>query len=271
MSTPAQPSSRAELARAWSSELRLTAYVPISDEEIDDFLRAQLDFLVDALGQSEFSPKPASGVGTRLVTQGFTGEQTLGATVEVLGRGLPAQHELRTVEELPSKVISLLGTLTRGFTTAFRHRVLDQQEDVQRALLRIRAIAERDRQVSEARFRGLFDSAPIGIAISRLDGSITETNRALTEILRYPPAELTGLGVRELFHPDDSTRLSAAYQELIEGQRLRFRAKVKLLAAKGDAAWASVAVSLLRDADGSPTHHVTMIEDSSDVHLLEQR
>lgn len=49
--------------------------------------------------------------------RGFIGEQSLGATVEILGHGLPTLGELRTVEGLAGKVISLLSALATGFTT----------------------------------------------------------------------------------------------------------------------------------------------------------
>lgn len=271
MSAPPEPVSREELTRDWSDALSPTIYVPLSDDEILHVLLGLLDRLIDVLGCAKFSPQPATDVGVRLVTQGFIGERSLGATVEILGHGLPTLSELRTVEGLAEKVISLLGGLTTGYTTAFRRRALDQQEEVKRALLQATHEAERKRLASEARFREVFDAAPLGIAISQPDGAITDTNAALTEILRYPPAELVGRAVHEFFHPEDAERLSAAYQELIDGQRARFRTRVKLLAAKEDPTWASLAVSVLLDAEGNPAQHVTMVEDVSDVHLLEQR
>jgi diguanylate cyclase (GGDEF)-like protein/PAS domain S-box-containing protein len=247
-----------------------TSVVPISDNEIDNVIRGLLDRLVDTLTAATFSPQPAAGIGARLGEQGFAGEHSLGHTVEILGHGLPALAELSNVEGLTGKVISLLGVLASGYTTALRRRILDQQDDVKQALLQARQTAELERWASEARFRAVFDSAPLGMAISGLGGRITQTNGALVNILRYLPAELTGREVRDLFHPDDAAPLSAAYQELITGQRPDFRDRVKLRNAKGDTIWASLAVSVLRDAQGTPTHHVTMVEDVTDTHLLEE-
>ncbi|MGH3838080.1 MAG: EAL domain-containing protein, partial [Pseudonocardiaceae bacterium] len=44
-----------------------------------------------------------------------------------------------------------------------------------------------------------------------------------------------------------------------------------LLAANGDTTWVALTVTVLCDAAGSPTHHVTMVEDFTDRQLLEQR
>ncbi|HEX2298870.1 MAG TPA: EAL domain-containing protein [Pseudonocardiaceae bacterium] len=238
--------------------------MPRSDDQIAHFLRGLLDRLIEALTQPRFSPRAAADVGAQLVRQGFVGEESLGATVKLLAHALPAHSELRTVAELPGKIASLLGELASGYATALRRRTLDQQEDVKSAL--VRSIRE-----GEARFREVFSSTPVGSAISELNGAVTQSNAALADILGYAPGQLVGRDVRELFHPEDAGLLAAIYRDLADGLRSRFRARVKLLDAKGDTTWASLAVSVLRDAAGSPTHHVTMVEDVTDVHLLEER
>ncbi|HEX2297164.1 MAG TPA: diguanylate cyclase, partial [Pseudonocardiaceae bacterium] len=256
--------------RAWSDGLSTTGYVPLAPEEIDEILVGMVDELFRALGQPDYSPRPAMAVGARLVVTGFTGERSLGVSVEVLGFGLPAQHELVDVKGLPGRVTSLLGALATGYTGEFRRWTLDQQEAAKRALLRAKDEAERGRRVSEARFREVFEAAPLGVVISQLTGSITAGNAALSEIFGDQPAELARRDIGELFHPDDAGRMSGAYQELTMGRRHRYRTRAKL-ATLEDANWASVSVSVLRDADGNPTHHVTMVEDFGDVHLLEQQ
>ncbi len=252
--------SRVELTRAWSESIRSTIVAPLlPDEQVDELLGNLLDCLLDGLAQPVFSPQPAIAVGAQLVAYGFVGDQSLGRTVEILGNALPGQPELGTVEGLERKLISLLGALATGYTSALHRRMINRPEESARSIA-----------ASEARFGEVFDSAPLGMAISQLDGPITRTNSALTEILRYLPAELAGHSFRELVHPDDAMMLSAAYQDLVKGKPSRFRARVKLRNAEGDAIRVSLAVSVLRDADGTPTHDITMVEDYTEVHLLEQ-
>ncbi|MGH4025758.1 MAG: putative bifunctional diguanylate cyclase/phosphodiesterase [Pseudonocardiaceae bacterium] len=264
MDVPAEPASREDLARAWWAALRATCYMPLPAGQAANLIAGLLDRLVEALTQDTFAPHPAAEVGARLVKDGFVGARSLGVTLELLAQTLPTQAELQPVAGLSGKVASLLGELASGYATALRRRTLDQQEEVKSAL--VRSI-----RMGEAKFREVFDAAPLGIAISRLDGPITDTNITLGEILGQTPASLTDCDIRELFHPEDAGLLAAIYQNLANGQRSRFRARVKLLDANGDTTWASLAVSLLRDAEGTPTHHVTMVEDVTDVHLLEER
>lgn len=250
MNSPDQRSSLAGLARAWSDAVSSTAEVPLPDERIEEYLLEQLDHLMDALGQAQFCPEPATEVGAKLVAHGFTGEQCLGRTVEILGHALLGRPELRTVDELASKVVSLLGALASGYVAALHRRTLAQRGDW---------------------FREVFDSAPVGIVLSRLDGTVTEANGALIEILRHRGADLAGRDIRELFHPDDAASLRATYQALADGRRGRFRGRVTAVTARGDTTGVALTVSSLRDPEGIPTHHVTIVEDVADQQLLEQR
>ena len=68
---------------------------------------------------------------------------------------------------------------------------------------------------SEAWFQEVFDFAPVGMMLSRLDSTVTKTNSALAEILQYPASALAGHDVAELFHPDDAALLRASYQGLV--------------------------------------------------------
>ena len=250
MDSPDQRSPQAGLARTWSDAVTLTAEVPLPDARIEECLLEQLDRLIDALRQDHFCPEAGTEVGANLVARGFTGEQCLGRTVEILGNALLGQPDLHAVDGLAGKVASLLGALASGYVTALHRRTLGQQV---------------------AWFQEVLHSAPVGMLISRLDGTITETNSALTDILHHPPGDLVGRNVAGLFHTDDAAALRAAYQALTDGKRRRFQRRVTALTARGDTTGVALTISLLRDPMGISTHHVTIVEDVADQQLLEQR
>ncbi|HEX2298367.1 MAG TPA: EAL domain-containing protein, partial [Pseudonocardiaceae bacterium] len=50
----------------------------------------------------------------------------------------------------------------------------------------------------------------------------------------------------------------------------RFRRRRRITDAGGDTAWTLLAGSLLHDADGRPTHHLTIVEDVTELYLLQQ-
>ncbi len=233
-------------------------------------LRELLDRLFNSLTVEEFSAAPGRMVGQRLVASHFTDEQSLSRTVEVLGQGLPASPELQGIDGLAGKVVSLLGAMAAGYAAALRARTFDQQEEVKQALLKARQDAERELRLSEAKFRQLFTSSAVGIAISDLEGNVLETNHALVEIV----GDLApGHSLYELLHPDDVPPLRAAHQELVNGRSTGFRLpqRIRLIGKDGEPAWTYIALSLLRNVDGEPTGQVTIVEDVTELHLLGQQ
>ncbi|MGH3925436.1 MAG: PAS domain S-box protein, partial [Pseudonocardiaceae bacterium] len=245
---PPASSGRVELARQWEKALRTTAYVPTSRAAVDRVLRELLDRLFDSLAAEKFSPEPGRMVGQRLVAAYFINEQSLSRTIEVLGQGLPANPELRGIDGLAGKVVSLLGTVAAGYAAALRDQIFDQQEEIKKALLKARRDAERGLRVSEAKFRQLFTSSAVGIAISDLEGKIAQINQALREIVGDLAA---GYSLYDLFHPDDVAPLRIAYQELVEGKRTgsRLAQRIRLIDKDGEPAWTYLAVALLRNVD----------------------
>jgi len=207
MSGQAQFVTLAELARAWSDAMSSNSEVPIPAYWVEECLRDQLGRLVDVLRNQEYRPELTTLVGETLVSKGFTGEHALARTLEVLRRALPRMPELHTISELDSEIPSLLDGMSSGYTAALPRRTLEDRE-----------IWYRDVVTS---ILDMFDSAPLGLAISRLDGTVTEINSGLTEVLQYPPAKLAGQELGEIFHPDDAATLTAAYQGLSDRTHLR--------------------------------------------------
>ena len=259
------------LAQGWASAIGTTAYVPMSSAETRRYLHDLTERLVGALSGPAVDTRAASDVGARLVVRDFTGPHSLSRTVEVLARALPATAGSAAAIPPVDRVIDLLGALIAGYTGALRNRILDQQEEVKRALLQARQDVERDLQTSEARFREVFDSSAVGIAISGIDQRITQTNPSLDEILGYRTGELLGRELSELFSPDDLPTVQERYQRLLTGRESRFRVRFRLRRKDGETAWVYLAVSVLLDAEQRPQHLATMVEDLTDIRLLQDR
>jgi diguanylate cyclase (GGDEF)-like protein/PAS domain S-box-containing protein len=235
-----------ELARHWMNALITTAYIPLSHAEIE---QALLDSLVEL-------PAEPESVAYRLVSLHATGPDSLRATIEVLSSSF----------ELP-----VLARLSSAYAQAMRMDAFDQQEQIKVAIVRAKQRVERTLKVSEARFQEVFDSAALGIAITDFNGRCVEANDALAEIVGLESgADLTERDLTDFYHPDDIASLAASYRKVREGHVDRFRDQRKLIRADGEPVWVHLAVSLLRDADGEPTHHVTMVEDISELHLLQR-
>jgi diguanylate cyclase (GGDEF)-like protein/PAS domain S-box-containing protein len=264
--TSSQPngSPREALAREWAFALSATAYLPMSVDEIERRLAGLVDGMADdlAAGRQEHGYDTAAMAGATMVAVNASGERSLLSTVELLGAGLSELPELAEVDDLPSAVLSTLGSLAAGYAEALRRRTFDQQEGVKQTL-------ERLARQSEARFRDVFTTSAVGIAISELDGTLTQTNLAFAEILGYFDGELAGRDLHELFSSASGDHLRLAYQDIVTGRIDRFRLERPMLRKDGDEAWVFLSVSALRDEHGAATHHVSFVEDITDMHLLQ--
>ena len=235
-----------DLARRWMNALTATAYIPLSRAEIE---QALLDSLIEL-------PAEPESVAYRLVSLHATGPESLQVTIDVLSSSF----------ELP-----VLARLSSAYAQAMRMDAFDQQEQIKVAIVRAKQRVERTLKVSQARFQEVFDSAALGIAITDFAGRCVESNDALAEIVGLQSgADLHERDLTDFYHPDDVASLSASYRKVREGHVDRFRDQRKLIRADGEPVWVYLAVSLLRDADGEPTHFVTMVEDISELHLLQR-
>ncbi|OXM65296.1 putative bifunctional diguanylate cyclase/phosphodiesterase [Amycolatopsis vastitatis] len=269
---PARPDAergRTLLARKWAYLLSGVTVVSLSREELDRELRDLLDSLVESLRRASADTTAAERIGARLVALGYVGERGLRCTLDVLGKGLPSLPELQPVECLTERIVLTLGALSCGFLLAHERSVLDQQEIMHLALLKAVRDAQWNLKQSEARFDEVVTSSASGIALVALDGRIVRANAALAEMLGHPDGELAGTQLTDVVHPDTFQVLREAMDALIDGGKDRIRQSQRLLRKDGDVARISLTASLLRDAEDCPGHFVFVIEDGTELMLLQ--
>ncbi len=259
----------AELARQWAAVVSRTTYLPISGKEVEQLLARLINRLVTAVA-TQVDEQAAIEVAAELVTHDLIGLSSISRSIEILGNGLPRLAELQHVDGRDAAVLRVLGALAGGYAEARRQRTLDEQDQVMQALLRAKLDAQRELRVSEARFRQIFSEAPVGIAISDLDGTLIAVNRAFAGIVGRASEDLIGAALPELLHAEDDPTLGAAYRGLISGKATQFRCRGQLTGDSGEVAWAFLAGSLLRDPEGVPTHHIITAEDITELQLLQQ-
>jgi diguanylate cyclase (GGDEF)-like protein/PAS domain S-box-containing protein len=130
----------------------------------------------------------------------------------------------------------------------------------------IRDVTERKRTENALRemrdrFRSIFDHAPIGVAMVSLEERYLQVNRSLCEILGYTEEELQALTWQEITHPDDLAASLDYARRIVEGEFPKYHLDKRFLHADGRTVWASLSVSLVRDAEGEPLYFVSQIQD----------
>jgi diguanylate cyclase (GGDEF)-like protein/PAS domain S-box-containing protein len=279
---PAAPppvSRREELARAWTTSATSRAYIPRAVAEVEDLLLELVDQLLAALA-GEDAPEPTGmRVGARLVREGFIDPTALQATIDSLTQGLLGDLERTPDVELARRTVALLGALSAGYADGLRSYTLTQQEQLKQALFNAMVRTEHNLRATENRFREVFTSSAVGIAITDLDGMCVESNPALSQILACPPGRLAGRMLQDFFLSNDDVPgargtpgdVRAGYRRVLAGEAERVHEHRRLRKEDGETAWVFLAISLVHDGAGDPAFFVTMVQDISELQLLQDR
>ena len=154
----------------------------------------------------------------------------------------------RRVSEALIKALPGPGGELRGYLAVHRDVTQDR-------------LAEARLTEAEARWRLVFDSAPIGIALIGLDGAWLAINAALTQIIGYTEDALADKRFQDITHPDDLDADLTLLQQLHDGVITTYQLDKRYLHADGHVVWGSLTATLLRDGDGRPLHYIAEVED----------
>ena len=116
---------------------------------------------------------------------------------------------------------------------------------------RDRKQAEDELRASEERWRGLFESVPIGVALLTPDGRYLTVNQAFQKMLGYSEAELRGRSPIELTHEDDRAVTEAFRATRTAGDARTVRREKRYRRKDGSVIWVDVSSFLLPVAQGS--------------------
>ena len=121
--------------------------------------------------------------------------------------------------------------------------------------------AEAELREAQERFRSAFEYAPIGMALTSLDGRLFRVNRALVQILGRGESELLSSSILDLGHPDDLDAYRESMARVLSGNTASCQLEQRLLHHDGHPVWVSVSASLVRDVNDEPLYLVNQIED----------
>jgi PAS domain S-box-containing protein len=112
---------------------------------------------------------------------------------------------------------------------------------------------------SEARFRSLTESSPVGIFSLDQAGQVTYSNPRLREICGTPDAPVDGVTWIDLLHEDDRDRVLAGLAAAAEA-RAPYRDRVRIMRPVSGMCWAEVQATPVLD-DTNHVVHVGTVED----------
>jgi PAS domain S-box-containing protein len=160
-------------------------------------------------------------------------------------------------------LIMLVGTVM-GFTV---------QRLVQKVRVRASEETERADTMQEAtqQFDRAFETAPIGMAMTTVDGRFTRVNPALCSMLGRAREDLVGRRMEEITHPDERAADRAALPKLLSSEISTYQAEKRYLHVNGRIVWSLLSMTLVRDSAGDPRHLFAQMQDVTGRRLAEER
>jgi PAS domain S-box-containing protein len=124
---------------------------------------------------------------------------------------------------------------------------------------------------SEARFRGTFEQAAVGIAHVSLQGRFHRVNDKLCSILGHSREELLQLAFDDLIVPEDRDEAFEVRRAILAGERSTFTTEKRYRHEDGKVVWANLVTTLQRTPDGEPKYFISVFEDITQRKLAEFR
>ena len=120
--------------------------------------------------------------------------------------------------------------------------------------------AEEQLRAGEARFRAVFNHAPIGIALVNPQGKFLQSNPAFDKLMGLARGECADFSLEDLTHFDDWEECGVAVSRIFSGEIDHFQLRARYLRG-GSIMWGNVYGSSMRDSEGSPKFLLIMVED----------
>ena len=134
-----------------------------------------------------------------------------------------------------------------------------------------RQSAEQALDMSQERFRSIFESTTLGIKVLDLDGNILQTNSSFQTMIGYTESELFGRHFQDFIYPDDIHRASKLFHGLKISGIPFFRFEHRAVHKDGYIVWVKTIFSVVRKGggDAGPAFMVGIVENISEQKRIE--
>jgi len=120
---------------------------------------------------------------------------------------------------------------------------------------------------AEHSFRTLIEHANEGIAVMQ-DARFVFANRAIGVLSGRPTTEIIGLGIEDVFHPEDAPQAAARHAARARGEPVEPKFETRIVRPGGEIRWVSISVVAI-DWDGQPAS-LGLVADVTDRRLAEE-
>jgi PAS domain S-box-containing protein len=125
--------------------------------------------------------------------------------------------------------------------------------------------------ISEETFRGNFEYASIGMAISDNTGKGIKVNKTLCDMLGYSAHELLNISFVEITHPDDLEKDLALLKKVSDGEIDSYQIEKRCIHKQGHIVYIILALSVVKDDNNNILYYITQMVDITRLKETEQK
>jgi diguanylate cyclase (GGDEF)-like protein/PAS domain S-box-containing protein len=197
-------------------------------------------------------------IGKNILEMNILPEKSLNKAAQLLKANMkgkstgPDEFELISKEGrlIPVEIsTSLVQRMDQGIILAFVRDITDRKQ------------AEQECQLSEERFRRIFDEGPFGMGLESPDHTIITANKVLCELLGYTEQELTSKNIADITCEEDRVKSKEVLGQLFANSIPVFRMEKRYVKKDGDILWAHTTISAVHGQDGNVLYALAIIED----------
>ena len=124
-----------------------------------------------------------------------------------------------------------------------------------------KAVAIKELAIKEELFRKIFLHAPYGMAITDLDGKISQLNKNMGDFFGYEEDELLQIRINQFSHQEDTDLTNDYIQQLLIDKRESFKLDKRYIHRDGSTIWAQISVSSIKNEEGKITNFIVQLQD----------
>lgn len=134
-----------------------------------------------------------------------------------------------------------------------------ERERFQKALLK-----------SEADYRSIYETSPVGILNVGPNGLFLRCNHAFEEFVGYSEAELMSFSFIKTTHPDDMKISAELMNALLDGSKANVSFEKRFIKKDGQIVWGHVSASVLRNEKGEFIKTISIVENITERKLAQE-